>query len=102
MREHSKDLLAAELRKVGLHDLAERAAEGLYHDYLSPLPAPAMQLAADLAVAVASGVPGAHELRQRHLGGEFDATDDESDEWWEGEEGQALAREFGGGSDDDD
>lgn len=98
---HTKDMLAEELRKIGLDALAERAAEGLYHDFLSPLGDPATQLAADLAVEVAKGTPGARELRNRHLNGDFDANLAESDEWWDSDEGREIARELSGGDDDD-
>jgi hypothetical protein len=72
---HSKDRLAAELTKAGFHLMAARAAQGYYHDVLSPLPTPAMQLAADLA---SSGGPAALALRERVIAGEFDAP---SSEW---------------------
>jgi len=84
---HTKDILAAELRKAGLNEMADRAATGYYHDFLSPLAAPCMQLAADLADA---GTPEAMALRARHLNGEFDATMEESEEWAAGAEGQAA------------
>jgi len=77
---HTKDILAGELRKAGLHEMADKAATGYYHDFLSPLPMPEMQLAADLAEA---GTPAALALRARHYNGEFDASLAESDEWAE-------------------
>jgi len=70
--------LSAELRKVGLHDMADRAAEGYYDDFMSPLAAPAMQLAGDLAKAAKAEDDKAKReaimlLRQRHVvHGEFD------------------------------
>lgn len=82
---HSKDILAGELRKAGLPEMADKAATGYYHDFLSPLDAPCMQLAADLAKA---GTPAALALRERHLDGEFDASSEESDEWAASPEGQ--------------
>jgi hypothetical protein len=71
---HTKDKLANALRDAGLDDLAARAAGGYYHDFLSPLATPAMQLGADLA---AVGSKPALDIRKRHLQGEFDATTDE-------------------------
>lgn len=65
-----KDFLAQELNAAGLTEMAAKASTGYYDDFLSPLPAPATQLAADLAEA---GTPGALALRARHLNGEFDA-----------------------------
>jgi hypothetical protein len=69
---HTKDILAAELRKAGLDDMADKAAMGYYHDFLSPLATPSLQLAADLT---AVSTPAALALRDRHMNGEFDATE---------------------------
>lgn len=85
---HSKDFLAQELRRAGLEAMAADAEKGLYHDFLSPLPFPEMQLAADLAEAIHAGNEAAKDLRRRHLNGEFDATAEESDDWAESEDGQ--------------
>lgn len=46
---HTKDILAAELSKAGLTEMATAAASGWYRDFLSPLARPCMQLAEDLA-----------------------------------------------------
>jgi hypothetical protein len=91
---HTKDMLADELRKVGLNDMADRAATGWYHDFLSPLDAPCITLANDLAVAARRAQDGGFSaidiiaLRQRHLNGDFDATKEESDDWAESPDGQ--------------
>jgi hypothetical protein len=82
---HTKDILAAELRNANLHEMADKAATGYYHDYLSPLAAPCIQLAEDLAKV---GTPEALALRKRHLNGEFDATKEESDAWAASPDGQ--------------
>ncbi len=82
---HTKDILAGELRKAGLAEMADRAATGYYHDYLSPLATPCLQLAADLQAA---GTPAALALRNRHLNGDFDATEDEAKDWEHSEDGQ--------------
>jgi len=79
---HTKDVLAAELHKAGLHDMAMRAGQGYYHDFMSPLATPCLQLAADLAEV---GTPAALALRERHLNGEFDASREEGDEWFQRE-----------------
>lgn len=84
---HTKDILAAELTKAGLHKMAAKAAEGYYHDFLSPLDFPCLQLATDLAIA---GTSEALKLRARHLNGEFDATAQESEEWIQSSEGKAA------------
>lgn len=90
---HTKDRLAAALDRAGLADMAARARQGYYHDFLSDLDFPDLQLAADLAAA---GTPAALALRARHLNGEFDATGAEADAWAQSAEGQnafaALAR----------
>lgn len=87
---HTKDFLAQELRKAGLDGMADRAAEGYYHDYLSPLATPCLQLAADLAEI---GTPQAMALRARHLNGEFDANEEEANDWEHSADGQdALNR----------
>ena len=83
---HTKDFLAAELRKAGLIELADKAATGFYHDFLSPLAFPALQLTEDLTKA---GTPAALALRERSYEGEFDATIEESEEW----ENSELGRE---------
>ncbi|MHC2537005.1 hypothetical protein [Bradyrhizobium diazoefficiens] len=98
---HTKDMLAEALRGVGLADMAERAASGHYHDYLSPLAMPEMQLINDLAEAA-----GRHHgssdrimaLRSRVMMGDFDATTEESDEWAASPEGQAAFRRLMDGS----
>lgn len=84
---HTKDKLAAELDRVGLVKMATLARQGYYHDFLSPLDFPDMQLAADLALA---GTPEALAIRARHLNGEFDATTEEGDAWALSPDGQAA------------
>ena len=84
---HTKDILARELTKAGLSEMAAKAAMGYYHDFLSPLATPCLQLAEDLARA---GTPAALALRSRHLNGEFDATKEESEDWAASPEGEAA------------
>jgi hypothetical protein len=88
---HTKDMLAEELEKLGLTPMAAAARTGYYHDYLSPLAMPELQLINDLAEAAGkrpeqSGVIMA--LRRRVINGEFDATTAESDDWAASPEGQ--------------
>lgn len=78
---HTKDHLTAELRAAGLEDLAARAEIGWYHDFDSPLPAPALELSRDLA---RNGSPAAMALLKRQLTGEFDASEAEAAAWVEG------------------
>lgn len=84
---HTKDKLAAELNKAGLGNMAMLASQGYYHDFLSPLATPCIQLAADLARA---GTPAALALRERHLNGEFDASREEGEEWFKNHGKHAL------------
>ena len=84
---HTKDILAFVLRQAGLDAMADKAADGYYHDFLSPLPAPCMQLATDLK---AEGTPAALAILDRHLNGDFDATKEESDAWAASGEGKAA------------
>ena len=84
---HTKDFLADELRKADLPEMANKAATGYYHDFLSPLDMPSVQLAADLAQ---TGTPAALALRQRAFDGEFDASTEETAEWASSPEGQAV------------
>lgn len=87
---HTKDILAVELLKIGQDDMAAKAVAGYYHDFLSPLDFPCLQLAEDLQKV---GTADALALRTRHLNGEFDATKEESDEWVASPEGlDALRR----------
>lgn len=74
----TKLFLAQELRAAGLHEMAELAADGYYHDFESPLALPEMQLDRDL---FAAGTPAAMALRKRHHNGEFDASVEESEAW---------------------
>lgn len=88
---HTTEKLAIELDKANLPSMAKKAREGYYHDYLSPLPAPCLQLEADLR---SIGTPEAMEIRSRHLNGEFDATKEESDAWVESPDGKAAFGEL--------
>ena len=81
---HTKDILAGELSKAGLTHMADMAREGYYHDFLSPLATPCVQLAADLAGV---GTAEAMALRTRAVQGEFDATKEEGDTWAGSQEG---------------
>jgi len=87
---HSKDKLAQALRDADLPGLAELAAKGHYHDFLSPLALPAMELVLDLQNAVKQGNAGAKALLDRHMNGEFDATDAESEAWANSPDGIAA------------
>lgn len=87
---HTKDFLAQELEKAGLTTIAENARKGMYHDYLSTLPFPELELDRELIRAIEAGNAAAAELRKRHHNGEFDASPEESDEWANSPEGRAA------------
>ena len=92
---HTKDLLADELMKLGLQDMSLRARSGYYHDFLSPLATPEMQLCEDLLDAACRvGAPreAIMTLRSRVINGDFDASHEESDEWAASPEGQDAFR----------
>ena|SRR5215831_16802153 len=90
---HTKDKLAAALRAIQLDDMADKAAIGYYHDFLSPLDFPEIQLVNDLAAAAQRLpvlAPGIMALRQDVINGKYDASTEESDEWAASPEGQAA------------
>jgi len=88
---HTKDRLAKALSDAGLHEMALKASQGFYHDFLSPLAQPEMQLDADL---IEAGTPAATELRKQHHNGEFDASAEESEAWAASSEGQDTMRQL--------
>lgn len=90
---HTTVKLALALENVGLMEMAKKAREGFYHDFLSPLDFPEMRLEADLRTA-SSFCPEAEALRQRHLKGEFDASKEESDAWAASPDGKAAYAEL--------
>jgi len=81
--QHTKDKLADALRAVGLDDMAVLAADGYYHDYLSPLVMPEITLINDLGVE-AGRRPAQRDailtLREAVMNGEHDASKEESDD----------------------
>lgn len=90
---HTKDQLAAALEAVGLRQMARVAAEGYYHDFLSPLALPEIQLVQDLAdayklVEEPTRKQAIWDLRQRVMNGDFDASREESEAWAKSPEGQ--------------
>lgn len=73
-------------RKRDIWNMSVMAGRGYYSDFNSPLDTPCIQLVADLREQ------GLHELAQRAIDGEFDATKEESDEWAKSEDGQRTIR----------
>ena len=71
--------------RIGM--MAKKAKEGYYSDYDSPLATPCIQLVKDLEAL------GLTELSARARDGEFDATEEESNAWYE-REGKHLVAEM--------
>jgi hypothetical protein len=85
----SKQKLGAALREAGAPaDMVIRAVGGYYSDYDSPLATPCIQLVVDARAA------GLEDIARRAMAGEFDATREESDAWYE-REGRRLVKEAG-------
>lgn len=82
---HTKDQLAAALRDAGLDAMADKAATGHWHDYLSPLALPTLDLLAELAKL---RTPAAEAVALRVMKGEFDASQSEAEEWAKTREGR--------------
>jgi hypothetical protein len=94
---HTKDRLAAELRGIGLNEMADKAATGYYHDFLSPLDLPEMVLVNDLTIAELADdqrdrAVAISALRKRVINGDFDASTEESEEWANSAEGKDAMR----------
>lgn len=96
---HTKDILAEALRWAGLPDMAKRAEAGYYHDYISPLPFPEMQLISDLNEAMKAAKDGRQKrnisiVMERHMRGAFDATTKESEDWAKSKDGKEAFSEL--------
>jgi len=88
---HTKDILADALRDAGLPTMAARAAEGYYHDYLSPLAMPEKMLCDELTSA---GTSAALALYERVKQGDYDASEEEEEAWAASPEGVAAMQAF--------
>lgn len=84
MSERTKDRLAKVLRERGLHDMALKAAQGVYDDFESDLINPIMTLVQDCRAA------GADDLAAQAMNGDFDGTLEESEAWYRREGKDAL------------
>lgn len=102
MTEHTTVKLAKALREIpGVpQEMITRAIDGYYHDYLSPLDLPEMQLITDLReLASAPATPRdsralLRALAQDIIEGKHDASKEESDEWAASPEGQETFRQL--------
>jgi hypothetical protein len=98
--EHTTAKLARALSEIPAipREMIERAIAGHYHDFLSPLDFPEMQLVQDLrAVAANTSLPRSvrqeiGKLAQRVIDGEFDASPEESAAWAASPEGKETFR----------
>ena len=96
MTEHTTAKLARALSEIpGMpRYMIERAISGRYHDYLSPLDTPELQLVRDLLNLANTPAtkydarPMLRALADRVIAGEFDASKEEADEWAASAEGQ--------------
>jgi hypothetical protein len=102
MSEHTTVKLAGALGEIpGVpKDMIQRAIDGYYHDYLSPLTFPEIQLVADLRELTTlpatprNSRPLLRKMAQRVIDGEFDASKEESDAWAASPEGQETFRQL--------
>ena len=102
MSEHTTAKLARALQEIpGVpKEMITRAVDGYYHDYLSPLAMPEIQLVTDLwELAKVPATPRdsrvlLRALADRVIAGEFDATKEESDAWAASPEGQETFRQL--------
>jgi hypothetical protein len=100
MAEHTTAKLARGLSAIPAipKEMVQRAIDGYYHDFLSPLDFPEMQLVEDLrTVAANRSLPRSTrqeigKLAQRVIDGEFDASAEESAAWAESPEGRETFR----------
>ena len=102
MTEHTTVKLAKALSAIpGVPPpMVKQAFEGYYHDYLSPLTFPEIQLVSDLReLAKAPATPRdsrplLRAMAQAVIDGEYDATSEESDEWAKSADGQETFRQL--------
>lgn len=81
-------------------DMVQKAIDGYYHDYLSPLAFPEIQLVTDLRELASLPTTGPKAraalaaMVQRVIDGDFDATKEESDAWAASPEGQQAFQQL--------
>jgi hypothetical protein len=99
MTAKTSEMLAQRLESVGLHLLAMKARADKYHDYLGDDAMCSLTLEQDLRDA-RDACPDAarrvkiEDIRQDHLEGKFDASQEESDDWARSPEGQEAFRDL--------
>lgn len=81
-------------------DMIRRAIDGYYHDFLSPLDFPEIQLVSDLRELASrpatprNSRPLLRAMADQVIAGDFDATKAESDEWARSPEGRETFRQL--------
>ena len=98
MTARTSELLAVELDKVGLIGMAKLAREDHFHDFLSPLDMPEIELVEMLSAAAMSCLENDDfqrqdkiwKLRDDVINGKYDADKAESDAWAKSPEGRAT------------
>lgn len=99
MTAKTSEELARALDAVGLVDMAKKARQDRYHDFLSDEDMPEMALEAELRWHRDHALDPIQarlieQVRQRMINGEFDASKEESEEWMQSPEGQDAARKI--------
>lgn len=103
-REHTTAKLARALEAIpGVpEDMIGRARDGFYHDYLSPLDTPEIQLVTDLRELASlpamprNSRPLLRALAKAVIDGDYDASREEADEWARSAEGRETMAAFTG------
>jgi hypothetical protein len=104
LSEHTTTKLARALEAIpGVPpQMIDRARAGHYHDYLSPLATPEIQLVKDLReLAARPGTPRnsrpmLRDLAKAVINGDHDASKEEADEWARSQEGRETMAAFTG------
>jgi len=91
--------IATELRRLGLHRLAQRADKGEFSDYTTPHIAPQHVLVAELERAIrfklVDNLQGVADMKNAVIAGEYDSTPEESAAWGNSEDGKAALASLG-------
>ena len=88
----TKERLAQVLHAAGLFDMEKAARAGRYDDFEGESATPIVDLVNDLKAV------GQHELAKLAMCGEFDATKEEAEEWFQREGKNLISKKFGTGS----
>lgn len=81
----SYETLARALHDAGLFELERRARLKEFSDYDGPHTFPQIELLRELELSGKMHLPGVRKIADRVKAGDFDATGEESESWWERE-----------------